>query len=85
MISNPLGRLFSRSPLSALQRHMEKAQECASELLPLFDATLAGDWERAQAVFRGFPLTVKLFLLGLHKVLEKHHLFFRRALLAAQQ
>lgn len=50
MISNPLGRLFGRSPLSALQRHMEKAQDCASELLPFFDATLAGDWERAQAV-----------------------------------
>lgn len=50
MISNPLGRLFSRSPLSALQRHMEKAQECASELLPFFDATLAGDWERAQTI-----------------------------------
>lgn len=50
MISNPLGRLFGRSPLSALQRHMEKAQECASEFLPFFDATLAGDWERAEAI-----------------------------------
>lgn len=29
---------------------MEKAQECASEFLPFFDATLAGDWERAEAI-----------------------------------
>ncbi len=50
MISNPLGKLFGRSPLSALQRHMAKVQECASEFLPFFDATLAGDWERAQVI-----------------------------------
>lgn len=50
MISNPLGRLFSRSPLSALQRHMKKAQECANELQPFFEAALVGDWETAQAV-----------------------------------
>ena len=52
MISNPLGRLFGRSPFAALQRHMEKAQECAAELVPFFDAALAGDWSEAEAVQR---------------------------------
>jgi predicted phosphate transport protein (TIGR00153 family) len=47
---NPLGKLFGRSPFAALQRHMEKAHECASETIPFMDAVLENDWGAALAI-----------------------------------
>jgi predicted phosphate transport protein (TIGR00153 family) len=35
--------LFGKSPFRPLQDHMEKAQACVEQLVPLFDAVSAGD------------------------------------------
>lgn len=45
--SNPFSAMFGRSPFQPLLAHIVKVNECADELLPFFDATLAGDWEAA--------------------------------------
>jgi len=37
--------IFGNSPVRPLQRHMEKALQCASELIPLFEAVFAKDYE----------------------------------------
>lgn len=44
---NPFSAMFGRSPFQPLLAHIVKASECADQLLPFFDATLAGDWEAA--------------------------------------
>jgi len=41
-----ISSLFARSPIKPLQDHMDSAHQCVSELLPFFDAVLAGDWEQ---------------------------------------
>lgn len=43
-------RLFGKSPVSPLQRHMEKVCACVDLLAPYFDAAIAGDWEAAARV-----------------------------------
>ncbi len=48
MAVNPLGNLFGKSPISPIQQHMAKAQECSEALKPFLAAVLAGDWEQAQ-------------------------------------
>ncbi|MCW4149950.1 MULTISPECIES: TIGR00153 family protein [Halomonadaceae] len=45
--SNPFSSMFGRSPFQPLLAHIVKANECADQLLPFFEATLAGDWESA--------------------------------------
>lgn len=45
--SNPFSAMFGRSPFHPLLAHIVKANECADQLLPFFEATLAGDWEKA--------------------------------------
>ena len=47
--SNPIAGLFGKSPFKPTQRHMEAVAECASECVPLFEALLAGDSEKATA------------------------------------
>lgn len=42
-----ISNLFGSSPISPLQKHMDKVQACISELLPFFETALTGDWERA--------------------------------------
>lgn len=44
MASNYFSRLFGKSPVSPLQRHMEKVCACVEELIPYFEAVLAEDW-----------------------------------------
>ncbi len=44
--TNYFSRLFGKSPVSPLQRHMEKVCECISQLVPFFEAVLADDWAR---------------------------------------
>lgn len=39
--------LFGQSPIKPIQGHMTKAHQCATELLPFFDALLADDWSKA--------------------------------------
>lgn len=48
MTMNPLSNLFGKSPFIPLQEHMEVVQNCASHLVPFFDAVLDGDWEKAK-------------------------------------
>lgn len=42
--------MFGTSPIRPMQQHMAEVQACANELIPFFEAALAGDWERAAEV-----------------------------------
>ena len=48
--NNPILQMFARSPFKPMQEHIAKAQECASELIPFFEAVKADDWETASQV-----------------------------------
>ncbi len=48
--SNLLSSVFGRSPIGPIQQHIAKAHECATELVPFFDAVLAEDWQRAEQI-----------------------------------
>jgi len=50
MVSNPLSSLFGQSPFKPIQEHIVIAHGCALELRDFFSATLASDWEKAEAV-----------------------------------
>ncbi len=50
MPTNPLARLMKRSPLKYLQEHMRIVLQCAREVPALFEAVLAGDQGRVEAV-----------------------------------
>lgn len=50
MPSNPFVSLFGRSPIGPMQQHMAKAHECAANLLPFIEASMAGDWSRAEQI-----------------------------------
>lgn len=45
--TNPFSAMFGRSPFQPLLAHIVKANECADELLPFYEASLVGDWEEA--------------------------------------
>jgi hypothetical protein len=45
--TNPFSAMFGRSPFQPLLAHIVKTHECANQLLPFFEATLAGDWDAA--------------------------------------
>ncbi|WP_444678458.1 TIGR00153 family protein [Halomonas sp. E19] len=47
---NPFSAMFGRSPFQPLLAHIEKASECADQLLPFFEASLAGEWEDAARI-----------------------------------
>lgn len=47
---NPFSAMFGRSPFQPLLAHIVKASECADQLLPFFEAALAGDWNEAARV-----------------------------------
>ncbi|MCW8829142.1 MAG: TIGR00153 family protein [Gammaproteobacteria bacterium] len=42
--------MFGTSPIRPMQQHMAEVQACANELIPFFEAALAGDWEKAAEV-----------------------------------
>ncbi|GAB4352641.1 MAG: TIGR00153 family protein [Gammaproteobacteria bacterium] len=46
--TNYFSRLFGKSPVSPLQRHMEKVCACVTLLVPFFEAVLAEDWEKVR-------------------------------------
>lgn len=48
--SNPFSAMFGRSPFQPLLAHIAKSNECADQLLPFFEASLAGDWDEAVRV-----------------------------------
>ncbi len=50
MSINPFVSLFGRSPIGPMQQHIAKAHECASNLVPFFQAVIAEDWSRVELV-----------------------------------
>ncbi|QFU24378.1 TIGR00153 family protein [Shewanella eurypsychrophilus] len=44
---NSILGVFAKSPIKPLQEHIDKVHQCASILVPFFDATAAGDWTSA--------------------------------------
>ncbi len=50
MSINPFVSLFGRSPIGPMQQHIAKAHECASSLVPFFQAVIAEDWARVELV-----------------------------------
>ncbi len=42
-MSNYLYRMFGSSPVRPLQQHMAKALDCVAQLVPFFEAVIAGD------------------------------------------
>ncbi len=48
MIPTSILKLFGRSPISPLKKHMSKVHECAEELLGFFKAAFANDWKKAE-------------------------------------
>ncbi len=42
--------MFGSSPVRPMQTHMAEVQACVSELVPFFEAALAGDWQKAATV-----------------------------------
>ena len=49
---NPLGRLFGQSPIGPIQEHMQVAEEAASFLPQLVQASIDDDWQRAKEIHR---------------------------------
>ncbi len=50
MASDYISRLFGTSPVRPIQEHFAQATACAMELVPFFEAVIAGDWDQAAAV-----------------------------------
>ncbi|WP_025820851.1 TIGR00153 family protein [Shewanella marina] len=44
---NSILGVFAKSPIKPLQEHIDKVYDCASLLVPFFDATISGDWDSA--------------------------------------
>lgn len=49
MPQNLISKLLGYSPVKPLQSHMETVESCVRELVPLFEAALAGDFEAVAA------------------------------------
>jgi len=47
MLVNSILGVFAKSPIKPLQEHIDKVHECASLLVPFFNATISGDWDQA--------------------------------------
>lgn len=45
--TNPIGSLFGKSPFRPTQEHMKVVERCVEEVVPLFEALLAGDRDQA--------------------------------------
>jgi predicted phosphate transport protein (TIGR00153 family) len=48
--NNPIMQMFARSPFKPMQEHIEKAQACAEQLIPFFNAVIADDWATAESL-----------------------------------
>ena len=48
MAQSTISSLFGTSPVKPLQTHMASVQACIIELVPFFDAVLAGNWSEAK-------------------------------------
>ncbi len=45
--TSPISGLFGKSPFRPTQEHMKAVEKCVTEIVPLFEALLAGDGEQA--------------------------------------
>lgn len=52
MASNYFSKIFSRSPFTAMQEHMEIVDECVHQLSPFFKAALKQDHGEVKAVYK---------------------------------
>ena len=46
--TNPFMQMFARSPFKPMQEHIAKAQQCAEQLIPFFQASFDNDWALAE-------------------------------------
>ena len=49
-MANMLASIFGSSPVQPLEKHIDIAFRCAKQLKPLFEAVIAGDWDKALEV-----------------------------------
>ncbi|MBB1437493.1 TIGR00153 family protein [Shewanella sp. SG41-4] len=56
---NSILGVFAKSPLKPLELHIDKVHECASLLVPFFDATNSGDWDEAIKIRKQISLLEK--------------------------
>ena len=56
---NSILGVFAKSPLKPLELHIDKVNECASLLVPFFDATISGDWDEAVKIRKQISLLEK--------------------------
>ena len=52
MPSSYFSKIFSRSPFTAMQEHMDIVNECVHQLTPFFEAVLAHDHRAAKLVYK---------------------------------
>ena len=48
--NNLLSSVFGRSPIGPIQKHINTAHNCASQLEPFFQATFTGNWDEAHNI-----------------------------------
>jgi predicted phosphate transport protein (TIGR00153 family) len=48
--SSYFSRIFGNSPVSPLQKHIDKVVLCVEELIPYFDAVMKNDWGQAEKI-----------------------------------
>lgn len=52
MASHYFSKIFSQSPFTAMQDHMEIADQCVAQLVPFFKAVLKEDHSKAKEVYK---------------------------------
>ena len=52
MASNYFSKIFSQSPFTAMQEHMEIVELCVQQLPPFFKAVLKEDHTKAREVYK---------------------------------
>ncbi len=48
--SNYFSRIFGSSPVTPLQKHIDKVVLCVEELIPYFEFVLSNDWDQAAEI-----------------------------------
>ena len=56
---NSILGVFAKSPIKPLQEHMDKVHDCASLLVPFFEATITGNWDSAVQLRKQISLAEK--------------------------
>lgn len=51
MAFNPISSLFGQSPITPIQKHMQKVHDCVEQLQTFVAHAQANDWDAAQATF----------------------------------